>query len=49
MYNPKGNVPSFLVGMVFKSVEEFRSSIAKYAIARGIEIKFKKNETIRVR
>ena len=48
VYNPEGNVPSFLVGMVFKSAEEFRSAIAKYVISRGVEIKFEKNETTRV-
>ena len=39
-YNPTGTVPTFLIGMVFKSAEEFRTAIAKYAIARGVEIKF---------
>ena len=48
-YNPTCTVPTFLVGMVFKSAEEFRTAIAKYAIARGVERKFEKNETHRVR
>ena len=48
-FNPESNVPAFLVGMVFKNVTEFRMAVAKYAIARGVEIKFKKNENTRVR
>ena len=40
---------AFLVGMVLKNVTEFRMAVAKYAIARGVEIKFEKNENTRVR
>ena len=42
-------MPTFFIGMVFKSTEEFRTTIAKYVIARGVEIKFEKNKTHRVR
>ena len=48
-YILESNVPSFLVGMVFKSVSKFRMAVAKYAVARGVEIKYEKNENFRVR
>ena len=35
--------------MCLLNVTVFRMAIAKYAIARGVEIKFEKNENTRVR
>ena len=48
-FNLESNVPAFFVGMVLKNVTEFKMVVAKYAIARGVEIKFEKDENIRVR
>ena len=41
-FNPESNVPAFLVGIVFKNMTEFRMAVAKYAIAKGVKIKFEK-------
>ena len=49
MYNPNSNVPAFLVGIVFKSVVEFKMAVVKYVIARGVEIKYEKNKYFKVR
>ena len=42
MYNPESKMPAFLVGIISKSVIEFRMAVAKYAVARGVEIKYEK-------
>ena len=42
MYNPKSNMPIFLVGMVFKSVTKFRMAVAKYVVAGGLKSNMKR-------
>ncbi|XP_050231208.1 uncharacterized protein LOC126680193 [Mercurialis annua] len=49
LYNPNVNAQSFLVGMVFKNMKEFKLACTKYSILRGVDIDFVRNEKDRVR
>ncbi|KAH6792134.1 hypothetical protein C2S52_002611 [Perilla frutescens var. hirtella] len=42
-------IPVFCCGMIFQNVQECRDALAKYAIMKGLQIHFIKNDQVRVR
>ncbi|KAF2286773.1 hypothetical protein GH714_030173 [Hevea brasiliensis] len=48
-YDKNVEIPYLCLGMEFSDAIEFREAITKYSIARGVKIKFTKNEPNRVR
>lgn len=48
-FDPKATIPIFCCGMVFLNIEECRHALAKYAIMKGVQVHFIKNDKIRVR
>ncbi|KAH6775790.1 hypothetical protein C2S52_013351 [Perilla frutescens var. hirtella] len=47
-FDPMAVIPVFCCGMTFKTVQECRDALAKYAIMKGLQIHFIKNDQVRV-
>lgn len=48
-YDASATIPVFCLGMVFENVNQFRYAVSKYAVMKGLGVKFVKNEAERVR
>lgn len=42
-------IPTFYCNMVFQNVQECRDALAKYAIMKGLQIHYLKNDQVRIR
>ena len=47
-YDPNSEIPNWELGMIFKSVDEFKEVVSKYVMARGLKLTIKPNEPKRV-
>ena len=48
-YNPNCAEVIWELGMVFESAVQFRQAVAKYAVAKGVQLKLRPNESSKVR
>ncbi|KAG6390665.1 hypothetical protein SASPL_148403 [Salvia splendens] len=48
-FDPMATIPVFCCGMIFQNVQECRDALAKYAIMKGLQIHYIKNDQVRVR
>lgn len=48
-FDPMATLLVFCCGMIFQNVQECRDALAKYAIMKGLQIRFIKNDQVKIR